>query len=66
MILETQNKMDEDSDDLDYKEKYSTVPCLGTRVCRGPHWKSQNQDSEGNGTIVGHGDKGKSTVHSTK
>ncbi|XP_048734903.2 uncharacterized protein LOC125650559 isoform X2 [Ostrea edulis] len=54
MILETQNKMDEDSDDLDYKEKYSTVPCLGTRVCRGPHWKSQNQD---NGTIVGHGDK---------
>ncbi|XP_048734908.2 uncharacterized protein LOC125650560 isoform X1 [Ostrea edulis] len=56
-ILETQNRMDEDSDDLNYKEKYSTVPCLGTRVCRGPHWKSQNQDSEGNGTIVGHGDK---------
>ncbi|XP_056022225.1 uncharacterized protein LOC130046472 isoform X2 [Ostrea edulis] len=51
-ILRTQNKMDEDV----FKEKYSTVPSLGTRVCRGPHWRFQNQDNRGNGTIVGHGD----------
>jgi hypothetical protein len=57
-ILRNQRRLDEDDDDLDFKEKYSTVPCLGTRVCRGPHWRFQNQDSEGYGTIVGHKDKG--------
>ena len=34
------------------------MPTLGTRVRRGPDWTQDNQDSEGPGTIVGHGDHG--------
>ncbi|XP_062603142.1 uncharacterized protein LOC134264902 [Saccostrea cucullata] len=55
-IMETQQRV-EDDDDHWYKEKYSTIPRLGTRVRRGPHWSYRNQDSEGIGTLVGHGDK---------
>lgn len=49
---------DEDPEDEYYKEKYAMVPKLGTRVQRGPHWTFENQDSEGVGTVVGHGDLG--------
>ncbi|XP_065943630.1 uncharacterized protein [Magallana gigas] len=42
---------DEDSEDEFYKEKY-TVPRVGTRVRRGPHWIYENQDCESAGTIV--------------
>ncbi|XP_061172545.1 uncharacterized protein LOC133181906 [Saccostrea echinata] len=55
-IMETQERVEDDDEKL-HKEKYSTIPRLGTRVRRGPHWTFQNQDSEGIGTIVGHGDK---------
>ncbi|XP_022330329.2 uncharacterized protein LOC111128778 isoform X2 [Crassostrea virginica] len=55
-IMARQSSREETPDDKFYKEKYSTVPKLGTRVRRGPHWSYQNQDSEGPGTIVGHGD----------
>ncbi|XP_062603232.1 uncharacterized protein LOC134265002, partial [Saccostrea cucullata] len=55
-IMQTQQRV-EDEEGRWYKEKYSTIPRLGTRVRRGPHWRFQNQDSEGIGTIVGHGDK---------
>ncbi|XP_062603198.1 uncharacterized protein LOC134264966 [Saccostrea cucullata] len=55
-IMDTQQRI-EDDDEKWYKEKYSAIPRLGTRVRRGPHWSYQNQDSEGIGTIVGHGDK---------
>lgn len=48
---------DEDSEDEFYKEKY-TVPKVGTRVRRGHHWIYKNQDCEGAGTIVGHGESG--------
>ena len=57
-----QSSREETPDDKFYKEKYSTVPKLGTRVRRGPHWSYQNQDSEGPGTIVGHGDYGRCTA----
>ncbi|XP_062587355.1 E3 ubiquitin-protein ligase MIB2-like, partial [Saccostrea cucullata] len=55
-IMQTQERR-EDDEERWYKEKFSTIPKLGTRVRRGPHWRFQNQDSEGIGTIVGHGDK---------
>lgn len=48
---------DEDSEDEFYKEKY-TVPKVGTRVRRGPHWIYENQDCESAGTIVGHEESG--------
>ena len=40
------------SDEEHYQD--SQMPPLGTRVKRGPHWKWQNQDAEGIGTVVGH------------
>lgn len=48
----------EDAEENFFIEKHSSVPTLGTRVRRGPHWTFQNQDSEGAGTVVGHGDLG--------
>nr|XP_022330520.1 uncharacterized protein LOC111128882 [Crassostrea virginica] len=57
-ILAKQEKKREgpNPNDDNFKEKYSTAPKLGTRVRRGPDWTQDNQDSEGPGTIVGHGD----------
>ncbi|XP_061172146.1 uncharacterized protein LOC133181616 [Saccostrea echinata] len=60
-IMETQQREEDDEDNW-YKEKYSTIPRLGTRVRRGPHWSCQNQDSEGIGTLVGHTDKAGSVL----
>ena len=59
-ILAIQEKKREgpNPNDDNFKEKYSTAPKLGTRVRRGPDWTQDNQDSEGPGTIVGHGDSG--------
>eukprot|EP00105_Crassostrea_gigas_P023541 XP_011443408.1 PREDICTED: uncharacterized protein LOC105339527 isoform X1 [Crassostrea gigas] len=54
-IVLDQEKEDEDPEDEYYKEKYAMVPKLGTRVRRGPNWTFENQDSEGVGTVVGHG-----------
>lgn len=56
-----QEKEDEDPEDEYYKEKYAMVPKLGTRVRRGPNWTFENQDSEGVGTVVGHGNLGTCT-----
>lgn len=53
-----QEKAEEDPEDEVYKEKYTMIPKLGTRVRRGPHWTFENQDSEGVGTIIGHGEPG--------
>nr|XP_034323315.1 uncharacterized protein LOC105331856 [Crassostrea gigas] len=55
-IIATQERIIEDPADEYHKEKYATVPKLGTRVRRGPHWTFKNQDSEGAGTVVGHRD----------
>lgn len=44
-----------DNDD-NFKERYSTMPCVGTRVRRGRDWHYGNQDSKGIGTVIGHGD----------
>ncbi|XP_078313411.1 uncharacterized protein LOC111117584 isoform X3 [Crassostrea virginica] len=55
-ILARQETEREEPEDKYFKEKYTTVPTLGTRVRRGPDWTQDNQDSEGPGTIVGHGD----------
>jgi hypothetical protein len=66
IIVRNQTRLEGEEDDFAFKEKYATVPCLGTRVCRGPHWGFQNQDNEGYGTIVGHGDKGNFTVYGEK
>ncbi|KAL5003994.1 hypothetical protein ScPMuIL_017450 [Solemya velum] len=30
------------------------LPCIGTRVRRGPDWKGKDEDSEGVGTVTGH------------
>ena len=59
-ILAKQEKKREgpNPNDDNFKEKYSTAPKLGTRVRRGPDWTQDDQDSEGPGTIVGHGDSG--------
>eukprot|EP00105_Crassostrea_gigas_P021047 XP_011440026.1 PREDICTED: uncharacterized protein LOC105337132 [Crassostrea gigas] len=55
-IMVDQEKAEEDPEDEVYKEKYDMIPKLGTRVRRGPHWTFENQDSEGVGTIIGHGE----------
>lgn len=57
-IIATQERVTEDPADEYHQEKFATIPKLGTRVRRGPHWTFANQDSEGAGTIVGHGDLG--------
>jgi hypothetical protein len=41
-------------DEENYQDVDSQMPPLGTRVKRGPHWKWQNQDAEGIGTVVGY------------
>ena len=54
-------KSDEDTDSDEYtKHEDPNLPCFGTRVRRGADWKWKNQDSEGPGTIVGHGKRGNS------
>ena len=42
----------------DFKERYPTMPCVGTRVRRGQDWIYGNQDSNGLGTVVGHSQNG--------
>nr|XP_022329659.1 uncharacterized protein LOC111128367 [Crassostrea virginica] len=37
-----------------FKERYPTMPCVGTRVRRGQDWIYENQDGYGPGTVVGH------------
>ncbi|KAK3611080.1 hypothetical protein CHS0354_030037 [Potamilus streckersoni] len=44
-------------------EEMASLPPLGTRVTRGPHWKWGDQDGNGSGTVVRHVDKGKVTVY---
>lgn len=56
IMLDQEKFEDEDPEDEYYKEKYAMVLKLGTRVRRGPHWTFENQDSEGVGTVVGHGE----------
>ncbi|XP_034326548.2 uncharacterized protein [Magallana gigas] len=53
-ILNEKEVYDEDEDDGDFKERYSTMPCVGTRVRRGRDWHYGNQDSNGAGTVIGH------------
>ncbi|XP_078314451.1 uncharacterized protein LOC111116414 isoform X6 [Crassostrea virginica] len=55
-ILALQEKREEDPDEEYFVEKFTTLPKLGTRVRRGPDWSYDNQDCDGPGTIVGHGD----------
>uniref|UniRef100_K1PIC0 Putative E3 ubiquitin-protein ligase HERC2 n=1 Tax=Magallana gigas TaxID=29159 RepID=K1PIC0_MAGGI len=40
-----------------YKERYSDMPCVGTRVRRGCHWNYENQDNLGVGTVIGHSER---------
>ncbi|XP_056021581.1 uncharacterized protein LOC125652124 isoform X3 [Ostrea edulis] len=49
---------DDDVDDMDHecKERYSSMPALGTRVRRGLDWAYDDQDNYGPGTVVGHSD----------
>uniref|UniRef100_K1Q5M5 E3 ubiquitin-protein ligase MIB2 n=1 Tax=Magallana gigas TaxID=29159 RepID=K1Q5M5_MAGGI len=61
-IIATQERVTVDPADEYHQEKFAAIPKLGTRVRRGPHWTFANQDSEGAGTIVGHGDLA-GTVH---
>lgn len=55
---EVYGDIDEDKDDENFKERYSTMPCVGTRVRRGRDWRYENQDSKGVGTVIGHTDRG--------
>lgn len=55
---EVYGDIDEDKDDENFKERYSTMPCVGTRVRRGRDWRYENQDSRGVGTVIGHTDRG--------
>lgn len=51
----------EDVDDIvfdNFKERYSEMPCAGTRVRRGRHWHYEKQDSYGVGTVIGHSERG--------
>lgn len=50
-----------DGDDVSedrFKERYSDMPCAGTRVRRGRHWNYENQDDYGVGTVIGHSEEG--------
>ncbi|XP_062620444.1 uncharacterized protein LOC134282020 [Saccostrea cucullata] len=47
----------EDIEEDSYTERYENLPCIGTRVKRGPHWTWKNQDSHGPGTVIGHCDR---------
>ncbi|XP_062614423.1 uncharacterized protein LOC134276159 isoform X2 [Saccostrea cucullata] len=45
---------EDENEDAFYHERNPLLPCLGTRVKRGPHWHWGNQDSNGPGTVIGH------------
>ncbi|XP_062596391.1 uncharacterized protein LOC134257806 isoform X2 [Saccostrea cucullata] len=47
----------EDVEEDFFRERYESLPCIGTRVKRGPHWTYKNQDSHGPGTVIGHCEK---------
>lgn len=49
---------DEHDHDEDFKDRYSTMPGVGTRVRRGRDWHYGNQDSQGVGTVTGHSNQG--------
>lgn len=54
---------DVSDDDVDEcKERYSSMPALGTRVRRGLDWAYDDQDNYGPGTVVGHSDNGKCRI----
>ncbi|KAL3866394.1 hypothetical protein ACJMK2_043696 [Sinanodonta woodiana] len=44
-------------------DEIASLPPLGSRVTRGPHWKWGDQDGNGSGTVVRHVDKGKVTIY---
>ncbi|XP_046572305.1 uncharacterized protein LOC124280415 isoform X2 [Haliotis rubra] len=43
------------TDDFSNAIEYGNLPPLGTRVERGPDWKWGNQDADGPGTVINHG-----------
>ncbi|XP_061168837.1 uncharacterized protein LOC133178091 [Saccostrea echinata] len=47
----------DESVDEEFKERYSSMPSVGTRVRRGHDWAWGDQDSHGVGTVVGHSTK---------
>lgn len=49
---------DNDVSEDRFKERYSDMPCAGTRVRRGRHWNYENQDDHGVGTVIGHSEEG--------
>ncbi|XP_021348757.1 uncharacterized protein LOC110447413 [Mizuhopecten yessoensis] len=55
---EVQRKDTGDKGDV-MEEVNTNMPCIGTRVRRGPNWNLGNQDYEGPGTVVGHDSDGK-------
>lgn len=40
-------------DTIIHQEVNENVPCIGTRVRRGPNWAHEDQDKNGPGTVVG-------------
>ncbi|XP_046572307.1 uncharacterized protein LOC124280416 [Haliotis rubra] len=56
--LETKDTglVDDDPQGYDNIKELKDLPPLGSRVIRGPDWKSQNQDLNGPGTIINHAD----------
>lgn len=62
-VCEILNEREVYGDDNDvsedrFKERYSDMPCAGTRVRRGRHWNYENQDDHGVGTVIGHSEEG--------
>ncbi|XP_061194929.1 uncharacterized protein LOC133203079 [Saccostrea echinata] len=54
-LEEINEEDDDDENEKDYyHERNPLLPCLGTRVKRGPDWHWGNQDSQGPGTVIGH------------
>ncbi|XP_061192849.1 uncharacterized protein LOC133201061 [Saccostrea echinata] len=53
-IFEIFAEYEDDNEDGYYHERNPLLPCLGTRVKRGPHWRWGDQDSNGPGTVIGH------------
>ncbi|XP_062588706.1 uncharacterized protein LOC134250368 [Saccostrea cucullata] len=47
----------EDLEEDLFTERYENLPCIGTRVKRGPHWTYKNQDCHGPGTVIGHSER---------
>uniref|UniRef100_A0A8W8LGG7 MIB/HERC2 domain-containing protein n=1 Tax=Magallana gigas TaxID=29159 RepID=A0A8W8LGG7_MAGGI len=61
-VCEILNEREVYGDDNDvsedrFKERYSDMPCAGTRVRRGRHWNYENQDDHGVGTVIGHSEE---------